>query len=152
MSMNKKTKAALAGGGALAMLGVAGGAYAAALTLQSNQLGAGTQTVASCADNTGATLRATWTPNLAAAATTGVTDTKDGFVVKSVNITGIPAACTGKTIYVSVHNGTSVLGNGSFDILSSTTAVPSVTVPLTTTLTTGILAKDLTGINVLIPN
>jgi hypothetical protein len=144
-----KGKAAVVAGSSLAVLSIAGVAYAANLNLSSNQLGAGTATVAAC--DSSASIVATWTPNLTAGATTGVTDTPAGFVVRTVNITGIPAACTGtgKTVYVSVHNGAAVVGNGSISLPAGTTSVP---VPLTVVApATSVLAKDIVGINVLIP-
>lgn len=141
-------KAAVVAGASLAVLGVAGAAYAASLTMSSDSLGAGTTAVAPCAEGTA--IKATWSPSTGTGG--GFTDTVNGFMVNTVTLTNVPASCTGKTVFVSVHDGTAVLGGGTFAIPSASTTV-SAPVALTPKAgSSGIAAKDLKGINILIPN
>lgn len=142
--MRKTLKTALLVGVPVVALSAATAAYAASLALTSNQLGAGTTTVAACAG--ASTINAVWVPG-----TGGVEDTLTGFVVKSVKLTAVPSACYGKTVHVSVHNGTAILGSGTASI-PLTPAVPGETVVNLTASTGSISAAAVTGMNILIAN
>lgn len=151
------SKVAVVAGGTLAVVGIAGAAYAASLSFTSDKIASGTAVVAACDAGAPGSIVASYVPTPATSATpsptTGIVDTGSGFVAKTISITGVPAACASKTLYVSVSNGSSVLGNGVISIPAGTTAASTLTPTLTSTsATTPVMVKDITSISILIPN
>jgi hypothetical protein len=104
----------------LATIAVSGAvfAFAASLTVTSGSLGAGSAAVSSC------TASATTAYNLGTA-------TSSGYPVSSVAVSGVAAACQGKTLSVSLRDssGNTVLGSGTATLPAScTTTCPTQTV------------------------
>jgi hypothetical protein len=106
----------------LATVAVSGAvfAFAASLTVTSGSLGAGSAAVSSC------TSSVTTAYNLGAA-------TSSGYPVSGVAVSGIAAACQGKTLSVSLRDssGNTVLGSGTATLPAScTTTCPTQNVSI----------------------
>ena len=97
--------------GALAAAG-AGAAWAASVGVSSSTLGAGSSSIAAC--QTSGTLSSSYT----------TADTGTGYKITAVTISGVDATnCNGKTISVTVSDGTSSnLGSGSAAVVTGTTS------------------------------
>lgn len=126
-----KSKAITIVGGvtAVALVG-AGVAYAASLSMTSNSLSAGQTTVASC-QAAGESI----TPSYVSSDTNGL-----GYKVTSVNLTGISSGCNGRTLAITVSNGTAA------SVASGTTTVTGSTASVT--LSPSILASAITNVSI----
>ena len=137
-----------------AVILLVGVAVAATITVTSNQLGAGTASVAQC-EGTG-TITTTFVPP--GQANPDIVAGGTGYTLSSVTLTGVnnntPAGspaigCGGKTVYVSVvDSSNAVLTSGSATIVAGTSTSATVQV----TLAAAVQASQVGRVNVAIPN
>jgi hypothetical protein len=119
--------------GAIAGLTVFGAVFASAASLggiTSGQVGADDAAVTSC-DTDGVTT----------AYTTSWDGTDDRYEVTSVTVSGIAAACTTKTLSVSLTDGTGQIGSGTGTVIGTSLAV---------TMSPAASAEATTGVHVAI--
>ena len=96
-------------------------AAAAALTVNSSTLGAGTTTISSCDTN-----------GVDVSYTVSWDSTNKRYAVATASVTNIMDACRGKTISVTVQDSSNVsLGNGSTTVATGTTNVNTTSVTIT---------------------